>query len=81
MSPAPTVWHSLSYQDAPAAVDFLTEAFGFVAKGVYRDEENPDVVVHAQLDWPPGGGVSDRVAWPPRNSRGNTVLKVSLTCV
>jgi hypothetical protein len=31
MSPAPTVWHSLSYRDAPAAVDFLTEAFGFVA--------------------------------------------------
>lgn len=57
MSPAPTVWHSLSYRDAPAAVDFLTEAFGFVAKGVYRDEEDPDVIVHAQLDWPPGGGV------------------------
>jgi uncharacterized glyoxalase superfamily protein PhnB len=57
MSPAPTVWHSLSYRDAPAAVDFLTEAFGFVAKGVYRDEEDQDVIVHAQLDWPPGGGV------------------------
>lgn len=57
MTPSPTVWHSLSYRDAPAAVDFLTEAFGFVAKAVYRDEDDPHIVVHAQLDWPAGGGI------------------------
>jgi uncharacterized glyoxalase superfamily protein PhnB len=51
------VWHSLSYKDAPAAIEFLTQAFGFVAKGVFTDPEDPSVVVHAQLAWPPGGGV------------------------
>lgn len=56
-TPAPTVWHSLSYADAPAAVGFLTKAFGFVAKGVYTDDADPTVIVHAQLDWPPGGGI------------------------
>jgi uncharacterized glyoxalase superfamily protein PhnB len=56
-TPPPTVWHSLSYKDAKAAIEFLTRAFGFVAKGVYTAEGDPSVVVHAQLDWPPGGGV------------------------
>ena len=53
----PTVFHSLSYDDAPAAVEFLAAAFGFVAKGVYTDPGDPSRVVHAQLDWPPGGGI------------------------
>lgn len=53
----PTVFHSLSYADAPAAVEFLTAAFGFVVKGVYSDPDDPSQVVHAQLDWPPGGGI------------------------
>lgn len=56
-TPPPTVWHSLSYKDAPAAIEFLTRAFGFVAKGVYTDERDPSQILHAQLDWPPGGGV------------------------
>jgi uncharacterized glyoxalase superfamily protein PhnB len=56
-TPPPTVWHSLSYRDADAAIEFLTNAFGFVAKAVYRDEADPSIVVHAQLDWPPGGGI------------------------
>ena len=53
----PTVFHSLSYVDAPAAVEFLTAAFGFKSRGVYTDPDDPSVVVHAQLNWPPGGGV------------------------
>jgi uncharacterized glyoxalase superfamily protein PhnB len=53
----PTVFHSLSYADAPAAVEFLAAAFGFVANGVYTDETDPTLVVHAQMDWPPGGGI------------------------
>jgi uncharacterized glyoxalase superfamily protein PhnB len=53
----PTVFHSLSYADAPAAVEFLTAAFGFVPKGVYTEPDDPSRIVHAQLDWPPGGGV------------------------
>jgi uncharacterized glyoxalase superfamily protein PhnB len=55
--PAPTVWLSLGYRDAPAAIEFLTTAFGFRAKGVYSDQADPSRVLHAQLDWPPGGGV------------------------
>lgn len=55
--PAPTVWHSLSYRDAPAAIDFLVKAFGFVPTAVYRDEGDQSRVVHAELRWPPGGGV------------------------
>jgi uncharacterized glyoxalase superfamily protein PhnB len=53
----PTVFHSLSYDDAPAAVAFLTTAFGFVENGVYTDPDDPTKVLHAQLDWPPGGGI------------------------
>ena len=54
-TPTPTVFHSLSYDDAPAAIDFLTRAFGFVPKGVYNDDAGR--VMHAQLDWPAGGGI------------------------
>jgi uncharacterized glyoxalase superfamily protein PhnB len=57
MPTSPNVWPSMSYRDAPAAVEFLTNAFGFVAKGVYHDDDDPSRIVHAQLDWPPGGGV------------------------
>jgi uncharacterized glyoxalase superfamily protein PhnB len=53
----PTVFHSLSYLDAPAAAEFLAAAFGFVAKGVHTDPDDPSRVVHAQMDWPPGGGI------------------------
>jgi uncharacterized glyoxalase superfamily protein PhnB len=56
-TPPPTVWHSLSYKDAPAAIEFLTQAFGFEPRGVYTDDNDTSVVVHAQLSWPPGGGV------------------------
>lgn len=56
-TPTTMLFHSLSYADAPAAVEFLTRAFGFVARGVYTDEADPTRIVHAQLDWPPGGGI------------------------
>ena len=57
MAPAPTVWHSLSYRDAPAALKFLADAFGFVEKAAYYDEDDSSIVMHAQMDWPPGGGI------------------------
>jgi len=51
-----TVWPCLNYRDARAAIDFLTEAFGFVESLVVPGE--PDgVVEHCQLRWPEGGGV------------------------
>ena len=52
--PAPTVWATLQAHDAPALIDFLVGAFGFLKTAVYRDG---DVVAHAQLDWPEGGGI------------------------
>lgn len=56
-TPAPTLYHSVFYRDAQAAIAFLTKAFGFVAKGVYTAEDGDSRVLHAQLNWPPGGGI------------------------
>ena len=53
----PKVWPSLSYHDAPRAIDFLVEGLGFVTSGVYLDEDDKTTVVHAELLWPGGGGV------------------------
>jgi uncharacterized glyoxalase superfamily protein PhnB len=55
------VWPTLRYADAPAAIRFLVEAFGFKEAAVYADDEG--VVGHAELRWPGGGGImlgSDR---------------------
>ena len=52
-----TVFHSLSYVDAHAAAAFLAAAFGFLDKGIHTDPDDPTCVVHAQMDWPPGGGI------------------------
>jgi uncharacterized glyoxalase superfamily protein PhnB len=51
-----TVWPTLTYTDAPAALRFLTEAFGFDQALVVPGEED-GVVAHAELRWPLGGGV------------------------
>lgn len=48
------VWPCLTYRDAPAAIAFLEEAFGFQATAVHGDG---DTVQHAELRWPLGGGV------------------------
>jgi uncharacterized glyoxalase superfamily protein PhnB len=50
------VWPVLRYSDAPGAIRFLVEAFGFVAAAVYPGETD-DVVEHAELRWPAGGGI------------------------
>jgi uncharacterized glyoxalase superfamily protein PhnB len=54
---APMVWPTLTYRDARAAITFLTTAFGFTEQAVYARESDPSIVEHAQLRWPPGGGV------------------------
>jgi uncharacterized glyoxalase superfamily protein PhnB len=51
----PTVWPGLRYDDAPAAVRFLTGVFGFREALVVPDDRGD--VVHAELRWPEGGGV------------------------
>lgn len=55
MSNPPFVWPCLCYRDAPAAIRFLTEAFGFVSTLTVGDDDGP--VEHAELLWPEGGGV------------------------
>jgi uncharacterized glyoxalase superfamily protein PhnB len=67
--PGTFVWPSLRYADAPAAIEFLTSAFGFVATFVYTDDNDPTIVHHAELAWPLGGGImlgSERQStdWP-----------------
>lgn len=58
----PTVWPTLRYRDAPGAIAFLKDAFGFTEAAVYPGE-GEGVIAHAELRWPGGGGVmlgSDR---------------------
>ena len=52
----PTGWPCINLCDARGAIVFLTEAFGFVESLVVPGERD-DVVEHAQLTWPEGGGV------------------------
>jgi uncharacterized glyoxalase superfamily protein PhnB len=48
------VWPSLRARDAHALIDFLVEAFGFSVTTVIA---SGDAVNHAELAWPPGGGI------------------------
>jgi uncharacterized glyoxalase superfamily protein PhnB len=65
-APSPTVWPAFRAADAPALVRFLVDVIGFEETLVVRDG---DLVVHAELSWPPGGGVMlgsvrDDGGWP-----------------
>ncbi|WP_369130508.1 VOC family protein [Modestobacter roseus] len=53
-APPPTVWPAFRARDARALIRFLVDALGFEETAVYG--EGP-AVQHAQLSWPPGGGV------------------------
>jgi uncharacterized glyoxalase superfamily protein PhnB len=53
---ATIVWPALRYRDAPAAIRFLVEAFGFEEAVVHRGADGR-VVEHAELRWPGGGGI------------------------
>ena len=52
--PAPMVWPTVRARDARALIAFLTEALGFEEVVVHA---NGDLVEHAELAWPQGGGV------------------------
>lgn len=54
--PSSTVWPTLIYDDAPAAIEFLL-AVGFTKSIVVPNEHDETVVEHSQLRWPEGGGV------------------------
>ncbi|TNC24289.1 VOC family protein [Amycolatopsis alkalitolerans] len=51
----PTVWPALRYDDAPAAIRFLVDVFGFREALVVPDERGD--IRHAELRWPEGGAV------------------------
>jgi uncharacterized glyoxalase superfamily protein PhnB len=55
-TPAPTCWPTLTYRDAPAAIRFLVEGFGFEEHLVVPGAADGEVV-HCELVWPEGGGV------------------------
>jgi uncharacterized glyoxalase superfamily protein PhnB len=64
----PQVWPSMRARDARGLIAFLVDAFGFEETVVYGEG---DMVHHAQLDWPEGGGVmlgsvreTDGDRWP-----------------
>ena len=53
-TPPPQVWPTLRADDARALIRFLVDVVGFEETAVYGEG---DVVHHAELAWPPGGGV------------------------
>lgn len=48
MSTAPTIYPFMRYRDAPAAIDFLVNAFGF-RKVMVVPNENDGTIAHAEL--------------------------------
>ncbi|MCZ2837851.1 VOC family protein [Modestobacter sp. VKM Ac-2985] len=73
-APPPTVWPAFRARDARAVIRFLVDALGFEETAVYGEG---DVVHHAQLDWPPGGGV---MLGSVRDDGGWTVAPGSTGC-
>jgi uncharacterized glyoxalase superfamily protein PhnB len=53
-TPPPQVWPTLRARDARGLIRFLVDTFGFEETVVYGDGDRVD---HAELSWPPGGGV------------------------
>jgi uncharacterized glyoxalase superfamily protein PhnB len=48
---APTIYPSMRYRDAKAAIEFLKNAFGFAERVVYADDDG--VIHHAELSYGP----------------------------
>jgi uncharacterized glyoxalase superfamily protein PhnB len=53
-TPPPQVWPVVHARDARALIKFLADAFGFEETVVHGDADRVD---HAELAWPPGGGI------------------------
>lgn len=53
-TPPPQVWPSLRANDARGLIRFLVDVVGFEETAVYGEGDRVD---HAELAWPPGGGV------------------------
>ncbi len=81
MTPVPSVWPCLAYRDAPAALLFLVDAFGFTERAVHRDG---DAIAHAELTWAaPDGALAGGVMFgsidesnPDKQPFGNSSVHV-----
>ena len=51
------VWPTMTFRDAPAALRFLEQAFGFRETACYTRADDPSIVEHAEMRWPAGGGI------------------------
>jgi uncharacterized glyoxalase superfamily protein PhnB/ketosteroid isomerase-like protein len=51
------VWPILNYRDAPAALAFLADAFGFEPTAAFARDNDPQIIEHAEMRWPGGGGI------------------------
>ena len=82
MSDRITIVPALRYEDAPGAIAFLCDAFGFERHVVYADEGDPSLIHHAQLRLGQSlimlssarpGEVTDTYGWKtPREAGGVT---------
>jgi uncharacterized glyoxalase superfamily protein PhnB len=63
------LWLSVTCRDATRMIGWLT-AVGFTEHQVIRGDDDPHLVLHAELLWPPGGGImlgsyrEDNPDWP-----------------
>lgn len=56
MTNTPQIFHCLTYNDAAHGLAFLT-ALGFTEALVVRNQDDPDLVEHAELHWRDNGAV------------------------
>ncbi len=51
------LWPTMVYRDAPAAMQFLHDAFGFEERARHARAGDASIVEHGELRWPAGGGI------------------------
>lgn len=72
------LWHTMRVRDADTMVKWLT-AVGFTEHAIHRSQEDPRVVVHAEMLWPAGGGIMfgshrESAEWPATPGTGAAYL-------
>lgn len=53
---AVTYWQAMRFRDVDAMTAFL-RAVGFTEHALYRDDQDPSIVIHAEYLWSGGGGL------------------------
>jgi uncharacterized glyoxalase superfamily protein PhnB len=69
----PSVWPSLTYRDARAALEFLAKAFGFEERAAYARQDDPSIIEHAEMRWGRGGGIMFGTAGKDDSAYGRRV--------